>query len=105
MLVKAVQYQINDQRELNGTLLLETILPAWKLVSKRNLSLFSAIYEKGGVEVSYVEGNYYQWPADVASIRYDIADYVDVLKAQLSEKDFKKTKRKVLMAGMNSSCE
>lgn len=59
MLVKAVQYQINDQRELNGTLLLETILPAWKLVSKRNLSLFSAIYEKGGVEVSYVEGNYY----------------------------------------------
>lgn len=51
MLVKAVQYQINDQRELNGTLLLETILPAWKLVSKRNLSLFSAIYEKGGVEV------------------------------------------------------
>lgn len=51
MLVKAVQYQINDQRELNGTLLLDTILPAWKLVSKRNLSLFNAIYEKGGIEV------------------------------------------------------
>lgn len=57
MLVKAVQYQINDQRELNGTLLLDTILPAWKLVSKRNLSLFNAIYEKGGIEVWNIEMN------------------------------------------------
>ena len=33
----------------------------------------------------------------MTSISYDVADYVDILKAQMSEKDFINTKRKIFL--------
>lgn len=50
-LAKGVQYQIGDIKEVNGTLMLNTILPAWRLLYGKHLSLFNALYEKSSTEV------------------------------------------------------
>ena len=50
-LSKGTAFQIGDQREVNGTLMIETILPAWRLLYANKLSLFEGLYEKRQSEV------------------------------------------------------
>ena len=50
-LSKGTSIQIGDQHEVNGTIALSTILPAWRLLYSKKMSIFEALYEKKNSEV------------------------------------------------------
>ena len=50
-LSKGTSIQIGDQHEVNGTIALSTILPAWRLLYSKKMSLFESLYEKKNSEV------------------------------------------------------
>ena len=50
-LSKGTSIQIGDQNEVNGTIALSTILPAWRLLYSKKMSLFESLYEKKNSEV------------------------------------------------------
>ncbi|KNB45696.1 hypothetical protein JH06_0734 [Blastocystis sp. subtype 4] len=87
-LSEGTRYQCGYHKTVNATKMYDIILPAWRMLYHRNESLFEALYLKTTVD----------WPMDVMSKTYDVTDYLEILREQMTEKKFIATQRAVYLS-------
>lgn len=90
-LSEGTRYQCGYHKIVNATKMSDIILPAWRMLYHRNESLFDSLYSKTTID----------WPTDVMSKSYDVNDYLEVLREQMSEEKFKATQRAVYLSKKN----
>ncbi|CBK22217.2 uncharacterized protein [Blastocystis hominis] len=84
----ATRLQTGDRQPVNLTRALEIAIPAWHSITSPHSSLFDALYLPSETD----------WPKDLVEEEYDVSDYVDVLRSQLSREKFRQIKRRVYLS-------